>query len=169
MAKKYICVRNSIRQFEADNWLLMIPDNQLSAYAKIVYIILKRMQSPDLSCMTDSNSWYKISGMKMDVVLKHLIELQNYGLIELYHSASNANGHKRNTTYTAYLLNHYLMKGCYPVRDCPHDGDSFAIPYSPNNILQHSAVDKAIKGFLEDAKGYENEPNTTHKDASKRH
>src|SRR5690606_4437079 len=49
MTKKYIYVKNSIRQFEADNWLLMIPSDKLSSDSKLVYLILKRIQCTDMS------------------------------------------------------------------------------------------------------------------------
>lgn len=151
MQKKYIFVRNSIRQHEIDNWLLMIPAERLSSDAKIVYLVLKKIQSPDLSCMTDAHSWHQISGLKMSRVKQCLIELEQYGLIELYHSTKNAMPTGHLTTFTAYLLDHFLMKGCYELRDCPHDGDSFPKPHDSENILRNSKVAQTMKHFIETA------------------
>jgi hypothetical protein len=149
MPKKYIYVRNSIRQFEADNWLLMIPGEKLSGDSKIVYLILKRIQGHDMSCMTDARSWYKISGLKMDRVKECLNELEAYGLIEQYWSTKNSSAARRLTTFTVYLLDHFLMNGCYETRDCPHDNDSFPNPQDTEHLLRNSIVAQAIKKFKE--------------------
>jgi hypothetical protein len=129
----------------------MIPSHQLSSDAKIVYLVLKKMQAADLSCMTDANSWHKISGLKMPRVKECLVELEQFGLVELYHSTRNARSHRHLTTFTAYLLNHFLMKGCYELRDCPHDGDSFPNPQDSANILRVSPVANTMKAFIETA------------------
>jgi hypothetical protein len=149
MPKKYIYVKNSMRQFEADNWLLMIPSDKLSSDSKLVYLILKRIQGHDMSCMTDAHSWYKISGLKMDRVKECLNELESYGLIEQYWSTKNSNPARRLTTFTVYLLEHFLMKGCYEIRDCPHDNDSFPNPQDTEHILRNSLVAQTIKQFKE--------------------
>lgn len=148
MTKKYISVRNSLLQNEVDNWLLMIPSDRLSSDAKIVYLVLKKIQAPDLTCMTDARSWYKISGLKMNRVRECLLELDRYGLIELYHSTKNATNYQASSIFTVYLLNHFLMKGCYPITDCPHDGDSFLNPQDKENILRNSRVANTMKDFL---------------------
>lgn len=134
-----------------DNWLLMIPSDRLSSDAKIVYMTLKKIQSPDLTCMTDSNSWYKICGLKMPKIKECLTELEQYGLIEIYNATSNATASTTAKTFTVYLLDHFLMKGCYELRDCPHDGDSFPNPYDPENILRNSRVAQTMKHFIETA------------------
>lgn len=157
MAKKYISVRSSIYQHEADNWLLMIPERELSNSAKIVYLILKKMQAHDLTCMTDANSWLKISGMKFDRIRECLVELEIFGLVELYHSTTNANSNRRLTVFTAYLLDHYLMKKRYPIFPCPHDGDSFPNAQSPDNVLRNSPIAQTMKEFIEQAKDLKND------------
>lgn len=152
MAKKYINVRTSIRQHEVDNWLLMIPSKQVSSDAKIAYLVLKKIQAHDMSCMTDAHSWFKVSGLSMERIKECLNELEAFGLIEQYYSAVNANSKREiNKTFTAYLLDHYLMKGCYNVVDCPHDGNSFGNPQDAENILRHSQVARTIKDFKETA------------------
>lgn len=165
MPKKYINVRNSIRQCEVDNWLLMIPVENVSSDAKIVYLVLKKIQGHDFSCMTDANSWKKICGIRMDRVKECLLELEAFGLIEMYYSASNAKSKKEiNKTFSVYLLDHYLMKGIYGVVDCPHDNYSFANPQDDENILRNSQVARTIKEFKELALGNKNdshEANTT--------
>lgn len=161
MRKKYICVRNSIRQHEVDNWLLMIPSHRLSSDSKLVYLILKKIQAPDLSCMTDANSWYKISGLRFDRVRECLVELQQFGLVDLYHSTSSIEG-KRRTTFTAYLLDHFLMKDMYPKIDCPHDGDSFPHPERGDNVLRHSHIARTIQDVQQSAQGFCHDENTAH-------
>ena len=158
MAKKYINVRTSIRQHEVDNWLLMIPSNKVSSDAKIVYLVLKKIQGHDMACMTDSHSWFKVCGLSMERIKECLNELEAYGLIEQYYSALNANSKREiNKTFTAYLLDHHIMKGCYNVVDCPHDGNSFGNPQDAENILRHSQVARTIKDFQETALGNKNE------------
>ena len=90
--------------------------------------------------------------MKFDRVRECLVELQKYGLIELYHSTTNAHCQKRVTVFTAYLLDHYIMKGCYETRPCPHDGDSFPNAQSPDNVLRNSHIAQTMKEFIEQAK-----------------
>lgn len=155
MSKKYIWVRDSLYQHELDNWLLMIDTQQLSNDAKIVWMVLKKMQAADMSSMTDSRSWLKISGMKFARVKECLVELERFGLVELYHEAQCAVANR--TTFTAYLLNHYLMQNRYPTRPCPHNEDSFPNPHLPDNVLRNSPVAQTMKDFLEQAQGKDND------------
>ncbi len=84
MAKRYINTRSSFNQENADNWLLMIPANQVSSDAKIVYLALKKMQWKDGSCQTDSNTWLNVTGLNYERVKECFLELEAFGLIELY-------------------------------------------------------------------------------------
>lgn len=157
MPKKYINVRNSIRQHEVDNWLLMIPIENVSSDAKIVYLVLKKIQGHDMSCMTDAHSWKKICGIKLDRVKECLIELEDFKLIEQFFSSSNAKHNRHYTTFTVYLLDHPVMKGCYSVIECPHDGNSFSNPQEADNFLRNSIEARTIKSFKDTVLGNEND------------
>lgn len=149
MSRKYIVVRDTFLKDEADNWLLMIPEEKLSSQARIVYLVLKKIQRKDLSCMTDSHSWKQISGLPFDKVKDCLNELEKIGLIEQYYSTKAMAHNKKNRTFCVYLLNHFLMKGNYPTTDCPHDGDSYCDPQNADNVLNVSRVATTIKEFKE--------------------
>lgn len=150
MRKGYIITRKSYLQDEADNWLLMIPADRLSSDAKIVWLALKKIQGHDLSCMTDSNTWYKITGLKMNRVKECFKELELFGLLEQYWSTRSVVKAIKTQTFQVYLLDHFLMKGLYQVtHDCPHDGMSFPDPADNENLLRNAPIACTIKAFKE--------------------
>jgi hypothetical protein len=151
MGHRFIDVRNSVRQHMVDNWLIMLPAEKLSSDAKIVYMVLKKIQQPDFTCMTDARTFYKISGLRMARVKECLNELENFGLIEQYWATKNIRGNDRfTTTFTAYLKDHFLMQGCYNIIPCPHDRDSFPDPQNHDNILNNMNPTRDIKKFREE-------------------
>ncbi len=143
--KKYIKVRGSIHQDIVDNGLLMVDSYHLSSDAKIVYLVLKKMQNSNGSSQTDAHSWFKISGLGMGAVNAALKQLEKFGLIECYFSARNLRDFR--TVCTNYLLDHEILNGRYQVIECPHDGESIPDPLNPDNILKVSAVASRIKKF----------------------
>lgn len=156
MTKKYINVKDSVFQHEADNWLMMIPADQINSDSKIVYIALKKMQDRNFGSMTDANSWFKITGLKMERIKECLNQLESFGLIEQYHSTKNANTSRHLTTFTAFLLDHFLMKGIYPVIPCPHDGLSFKDVHNPTHLLRNSPIGRAVTEMKEFANQVQN-------------
>ena len=146
--KQYIHARGSMHQDTVDNWLLMIPANQLSSNAKIVYQVLKKMQDVNGSSQTDSHSWYKISGLIRADVDKALFELEKFGLIEFYFSPKSSG--KSRSVCTNYLLYHPLMKDRYPIVPCPHNSDSLPNPMVPRESVRGSRGVKAAEQLRQD-------------------
>lgn len=151
MAKRYLNMRITLNQDKVDNWLLMIPTDKVSSDAKIVYQVLKKMQWYDGSCGTDANSWKKITGIDYARVKECLLELERFGLVEIYLSPQNIRDNKR--TYKVYLLDHFLMKKSYPTMDCPHDGCSLPNPMDDDHYLRNRHAAKRIKSFREAVEG----------------
>lgn len=158
MAKRYILTRSSLKQDNADNWLLMIPENKVSSDAKVVYLALKKMQWIDGSCQTDSNTWMKITGLSYDRVKECFLELEAFGLIELYLSPKELKRHNHNVR--VYLLDHFLMKKCYPIIDCPHDGISVSNPLEDYHFIKNKRAMTNIKEFT-DATGVREDERTS--------
>ncbi len=151
MAKRYINTRASFNQENADNWLLMIPCETVSSDSKIVYLALKKMQWHDGSCSTDAHTWFKITGLKFDRVKECLVELEAFGLVELYMSPKELRDQK--SSFKVYLLDHFLMKKGYPIVDCPHDGVSVPNPLDESNWVRIKRTTSRIQEFRESIEG----------------
>lgn len=150
MPKRYINARVSFNQENADNWLLMIPTNHLSSDSKIVYLALKKMQWKDGSCQTDANTWLKVTGLNYSRVKECFVELEAFGLIEIYLSPKEFKHHKNNVK--VYLLDHFLMQKSYNIMDCPHDGISVQNPLNDEHILQNKTATRHIQEFKDEMK-----------------
>jgi hypothetical protein len=143
MSKRYINTRSSLSQDKVDDWLLMIPAAKVSSDAKIVYLALKKMQYSDGSCSTDSNTWLNITGVPHERVKECLLELEAFGLVELYMSPRELRKPK-NKIYSIYLLDHFLMKKMYGIMECPHDGISVPNPLDESHFMKKTRVTRYI-------------------------
>lgn len=152
MTKKYIDVRHSYMRWYPENWLLRIPESQLSSDSKIVWILLKRLQLWHMGCHTDARTWEVISGMPVAKILECFNELQKFGLIEQYLSKKSRQSMYFRRHLSCFLLHHPLMGDMYPIVDKPHDDDSFENPQDFNNQAGGYKICKVIDAFRDELK-----------------